>query len=224
MTTFRKFPIVTGQVYHVLNRSVAKQPIFVHDSSYLRALEIISYYQYLDTHVRFSHYIRLPEKLRNSTLDALMQSKKRVKILAFCIMPNHMHFLLQETSDKGISTFMSNIQNSYAKWFNIKNKRNGALFQQMFKAVLIENDEQLIHVVRYIHLNPVTSFVVKDIKELLTYPWTSFPDYINKEKSKVIDRELILGLFPSTEKFIEFIQDQTDYQRQLNKIKHLILE
>lgn len=224
MATYRKIPIVTGQIYHVFNRSIARQPIFTNNSSCYRAMEIISYYQFLETPLRFSHFIRLPKDLKNSTLDALLQSKKRVKILAYCLMPNHLHFLIQEISDKGISTFMSNLQNSYAKYFNIKNERNGALFQQMFKTKLIETDEQLIHVVRYIHLNPLTSYILSNIEELSEYPWSSFQEYLGTSKRDIIDKELVLGFFPSLEKFVEFTKDQVNYQRELNLIKHLQLE
>jgi putative transposase len=138
-------------------------------------------------------------------------------------MPNHFHFLIQETTNKGTSSFISNFQNSYAKYFNTKNKRNGSLFQQMFKSVLIETDEQLLHIARYIHLNPLTSFILKDIDELSSYPWSSFQEYIGTE-AKIVDKKLILNLFPSINHFIEFTKDQIDYQRQLDKIKHLTFE
>lgn len=224
MTTIRKNPIIVGQIYHVFNRSIGRQPIFLNNSSFQRAIETISYYQYLETPLRFSHFNRLPSKLKNKTLDTLLQSRKRVKILAFCLMPNHFHFLIQEISDRGTSSFMSNLQNSYAKYFNTKNERNGALFQQMFKAVLIETDKQLIHVTRYIHLNPLTSFILKDIEELSDYPWSSFPEYLGMSNWSIVDKEFILDFFPSIQSFIDFTRDQIDYQRQLDKLKHLLLE
>lgn len=224
MVTIRKNPIIVGQIYHVFNRSIGRQPIFLNNSSYQRALETINYYQYLETSLRFSHFNRLPANLKNRALDVLLQGRKRVKILAYCLMPNHFHFLIQEISDRGISNFMSNLQNSYAKFFNTKNERNGALFQQMFKAVLIESDEQLIHVTRYIHLNPLTSFILKDIKELSDYLWSSFQEYLGRGNLSIVDKEFILDFFPSIQSFIDFTKDQIDYQRQLDKIQHLLLE
>jgi len=224
MATIRKTPIIKGQIYHVFNRSIGKQPIFTNNVEYFRIIETISYYYYLETPLRFSHFNRLPNKLRNQTLDALLQSRKRVEIFAYCLMPNHFHFLIREITNNGISSFISNIQNSFAKYFNTKNERSGALFQQMFKAVLIETDEQLLHVTRYIHLNPLTSFILKDIDELTNYPWSSFQEYIGNDSRNIISKEFILGFFPTLEKFIEFTKNQIDYQRQLHKIKHLSME
>lgn len=139
-------------------------------------------------------------------------------------MPNHVHFLIKEIKQKGISTFMSNFQNSYAKYFNLKTDRSGSLFQTMFKAVRIETDEQLIHVARYIHLNPVTAFILKTVKDLKSYPWSSFSTYSTKQISDLINTDIILSYFPSINKFVEFTEDQTSYQRELDGIKHLTLE
>lgn len=224
MPTFRKIPIVKGQIYHVFNRTIDRIPILTNNSAYQRIMDVIFYYQYLETSLRFSHYNRLPDKLKAQALEALMSSKKRVEIFAFCLMPNHFHFLIREIEDNGISSFMSNLQNSYAKYFNTKNDRTGALFQQMFKSVLIETEEQLIHVARYIHLNPLTSYILKDIDQLTDYPWSSFREYLGNSDQEIVNKNFILDLFPSIQSFIDFTKNQVDYQRQLNKIKHLALE
>lgn len=138
-------------------------------------------------------------------------------------MPNHVHFLMREIEKNGIPKFMSNFQNSYAKYLNTKINRTGALFQSMFKAVRIESDEQLIHTCRYIHLNPLTSYVIKDMDDLENYPWSSYSEYF-KKNSDLIDTSLIMEFFPSKKEFKAFTSDQVDYQRQLDKIKHLSLE
>ena len=119
---------------------------------------------------------------------------------------------------------MRNFQNSYNKYFNTKHDRTGSLTQAMFKAVRIETDEQLLHVNRYIHLNPYTGHVVHTIKDLETYPWSSFPLYLSDEKNSFVDTSFILQMFPSIEEFKKFTYDQADYQRQLHQIKHLVLE
>ena len=119
-------------------------------------------------------------------------------------MPNHFHFLLEQKEDKGISKFLSNLQNSYTKFFNISHERDGSLFSDQFKAVRIETDEQLIHVSRYIHLNPHTGFVVKSLKELEEYPWSSFPDYLQTPR-EFVDTEFILSFFGNSQKYIKFV-------------------
>ena len=82
---------------------------------------------------------------------------------------NHLHLILRQLADNGISKFMANLSDSYVSCFNVKHKRKGPLFQGRFKAITVESDEQLIHLSRYIHLNPYTSYVVKTIPELFSY-------------------------------------------------------
>lgn len=218
---------MVGEVYHVFNRAVARQPVFLGKRYYDRVIETIFFYSFTKPRLRFSHYNRLPLEQRAKFLKELKDhGEKLISLKAYSLMPNHFHFLIKQTKEKGISTFMRNFQDSYAKYFNIKNSRIGSLFQSMFKAVRIESDEQLIHVARYIHLNPLTSYVIKDFHELETYPWTSFPAYIKNsgEKDEIIDREEILSHFSSIESFKKFTLDQLDYQRKLEKIKHLTIE
>lgn len=222
--SYRRTPIVTGEVYHTFNRSIARQPIFLNVRNYSRALELINFYSYIQPRLRFSHYNRLSIKEKTNFLNDLKQNgRKQIKLFAFCLMPNHVHFLLKEIEKSGISRFMSNFQNSYAKYFNLKTDRTGSLFQSMFKAVRIESDEQLIHTCRYIHLNPLTSYIIKEIKDLEIYPWSSYSEYF-KDSSDFVDTSLILEFFPSKKLFKKFTLDQVDYQRQLDKIKHLSFE
>ena len=138
-------------------------------------------------------------------------------------MPNHYHILLRQETENGISRFIKNIADSYTKYFNIKNERVGPLFQGQFKSVLVDSDEQLLHVSRYIHLNPYTSHIVKNVKDVVTYPWSSFNEYVlgNKEHC---NPKIILSSFASGEKYNEFVLNQADYQKKLENIKHLLLE
>ncbi len=222
--SYRRTPIVTGEIYHTFNRSIARQPIFLNVRSYSRALGLINFYSYVQPRLRFSHYNRLPLKEKANFLEDLkINGRKQIKLLAFCLMPNHVHFLMKELEKNGISRFMSNFQNSYAKYLNLKTDRTGSLFQSMFKAVRIESDEQLIHVCRYIHLNPLTSYVIKDTDDLERYQWSSYPEYF-KRTSDLIDIDLISEFFPSKKAFKRFTLDQVDYQRELDKVKHLSFE
>ena len=104
-------------------------------------------------------------------------------------MGNHFHFLIKQASDNGISKFMANFTNSYTKYFNTKHQRVGPLFQGVFKAVHVDSDEQLIHLSRYIHLNPVMGFVIK-AEELKDYKWFSYPNYIGKQDVEFIEKQI----------------------------------
>lgn len=221
---YRHIPFVTGEIYHIFNRSIAKQPIFKRKNDYERIYNLIDFYRFNKPKLRFSHYNRLRLKERKEFLDNLYSLNKLIDIFAFCLMPNHIHLLVKQNDKDGIATFMSNVQNSYAKYFNTKNKRTGALFQSMFKSVRIESDEQIIHAARYIHLNPLTSYILKDINKLKNYSWSSFYDYMRKQSLGFIDKEIIMGYFSSLAEFKKFTLDQVEYQRELEKIKHLMLE
>lgn len=139
-------------------------------------------------------------------------------------MPNHFHFLMKELIEEGIRKFVSNLQNSYAKYFNTKRKRVGSLFQEMFKAVRIETDEQFIHVARYIHLNPYSSLVVKNLEQLKNYPWCSLGNYFNENHFNFLEKDFLISFFKTKETFKNFTFNQADYQKHLEEIKHLALE
>ncbi len=220
---YRKIPIVAGEVYHVFNRSVAKQPIFISERDYKRATEVIEFYRHNELPMRFSYYNRLPADQKPQLTKTIAESPLIIEILTFCLMPNHVHFLLRSLTENGIIQFMSNFQNSYAKYFNIRHQRTGTLFEPMFKAVRIESNEQLIHVNRYIHLNPVTAYILKTVEELETYSWSSYLEYLGKRQG-FISKDLILGFFKNISSFKRFTADQVDYQRKLDKVKHLTLE
>lgn len=222
---YRKTILVPGEIYHAFNKGVASLPIFTTPSDFLRFLDLVDYYQFENTSLSFSHFKKLALEERNRILEKIRKENKlQVKILAFCLMNNHYHFLLKQVSTKGIVRFISNLQNGYAKYFNIKIKRSGPLFQPMFKSVRIETDEQLLHVSRYIHLNPTTGYLV-EINNLEKYPWSSLLCYLeNKfDKYSFINTSIILGLIRK-DKYKEFVYNQAEYQRELEGIKHLLLE
>ena len=173
------------------------------------------YYLQPNPPIRFSIY-RVSKEKYPINLD-----EQLVSILNFCLMPNHFHFTLRQEKENGIRKFIQRLTNSYVHYFNIKYKNRGPLFEGNFKAIHIETDEQLIHLSRYIHLNPVTACLVEDPED---YPYSSYGVYLNKESSEVVDPSPILKQFSSPEKYQSFIQSQKDYQRELEKIKHLILE
>ena len=214
---------MNGEVYHTIARGVAKKPIFTSGNDYHRALDLINFYRRGTLSLRFSYFKRLLKDEKEVFLKRLVKKNPVVEILAFCLMPNHIHFLLKQLEKRGIPIFMSNFQNSYAKYFNTKYKRLGPLFQPMFKAIRIETDNQLIHVSRYIHLNPVSSYLI-EIEDLENYSWSSFRAYLNRKTLEFVDPDLVLSLFESLAKYRQFVYDQADYQRKLEQIKHLILE
>ena len=217
----RKFVLATNETYHIYNRSVARESIFS-SAIYLRKIvEISDYYRYRQQ-LRLSQFKNLPIDQKKEYIKSRKNKTRLVEIYAFAFMPNHYHFLLRQLTDNGITNFISNLQNSFAKYFNIKNDRNGSLFQNSFKGKRIESEEQLVHVSRYIHLNPVTSYLI-ELDDLVDYPWTSFRLY-HYDLDLFVNKELLMESFKSKDDYYKFVADQVDYQRTLDKIKDLVLE
>ncbi|MBI2040094.1 transposase [Candidatus Microgenomates bacterium] len=209
----RTIPFISGQIYHAYNRGTEKRRIFETQRDYQRFLKTLNYYRFEGPKPKFSQFS--PNGPFKPDL-----SKKIVEIIAYCLMPNHFHLLLKQSKDKGITEIVSKLSNSYTKYFNIKHNRTGLLFQGEFKSVLIESDEQLIHVSRYIHLNPIASFLVKNLND---YPWSSYKEYVNNLKG-FCAKEDILSFFKSIKSYEQFCLDQVSYAQDLERIKHALID
>jgi len=218
-------PLVTDQIYHVLNRGISFQPTFNSKRDFDRAIEVMKYYQNRETPIRYSKFMLLSSEVRQRILADLSKRKDfLVEVIAYCLMPNHFHFILKQLVENGISNFMAHFADSYTRYFNVKSERNGPLFQGRFKAIRVGTDSQLLHLTRYIHLNPYSSFVVKTIPELWSYKYSSFLEYLDRLSPFFCNKELVLSQFKDIEEYRKFVLDQADYQRKLEGIKHLLLE
>lgn len=220
----RKIVLATNQIYHVINRSINESILFHSTREYSRLLQLLDFYRFDSLKISFSHFKRLRDDIKEAFMQNLKTSNKyRVEVLAFCLMPNHFHLLLHQLRNNGISKMLADLQNSYVKFYNLRNNRSGPLFQSRFKAVRVETDEQLLHVSRYIHLNPVTSYLIEP-QEMETYRFSSFRSYLKPDSNIFINTELVLNLSGGMHKYREFVLDQIDYQRKLAQLKHITLE
>ena len=136
----------------------------------------------------------LPEMMsvRNTVWWRSKLKLNEVKLLAYCLMPNHFHLLLQQSSIDGITKFMRRITNAYVSYFNTRNERTGALFQGKFKASLIEQDSYLLHLSRYIHSNPLE---VRPLTRLEDYPYSSYREYLGLRHTSWIKMDDIISYF-----------------------------
>ena len=144
-----------------------------------------------------------------------------VEVVAYCLMPNHFHFILKQSREKGISRFISDVCNSYTRYFNLRYDRVGPLFQGNFKAILIDSEEYLLHLSRYIHLNPHNAYMVSDPK---LYQWSSLSEYIGVSNESFCRKEEVLSSFSPTNTYLSFINDYRNYAMSLKSINHLLLE
>jgi len=119
-------------------------------------------------------------------------------------MPNHYHFLIKQTEEYGISEFMHKLDTSYTMYFNLNNRRTGSLFEGLFKAKMIETQEVLIHVIRYILINAVVKGIVSSPIE---WRWSSYPEYFDPEVKPICTIQEIIDYFGSLARFKAFIED-----------------
>ena len=111
------------------------------------------------------------------------------------------------------------VLDSYTRYFNKKIGRKGPLWEGRVKKVFVESDEQLLHLTRYVHLNPVSAGIVKKPED---WVYSSYREYIGMKKGKVCNKEKFFDF--SKEEYKKFVEDRIDYQRNLEIIKHIILE
>lgn len=220
---YRITPLANGEYYHVYNRGVARQPIFTSKKDYKRFLLSLSYYHFDNLPYKLSRLLQIPQEERDLTWQGLEKTGDiSVEIVAFCLMPNHFHLLLKQVKDHGISKFMKQITDSYTRYFNTKHERIGPIFQGAFKAVHVGTNEQLLHLSRYIHFNPLASYIVR-MENFLSYPWSSLQNYLNPQDG-FIRPEVILQNFKEPEDYLKFILDHAEYAKELENIKHLTFE
>ena len=169
-------PLANGSFYHIYNRGVEKRSIFQKPEDYQRFLVKLDYYRYHPIPRKLSIHLRFD--LPSPSVD---EKNQQVRIIAFCLMPNHFHLLIEQLRDGGISTFIRKISDSYTRYFNTKYERIGALFQGKFKAKLIESDEYLLQLSKYIHRNPMLLPMWKN--RLSEYTFSSYPGYLNPKRN-----------------------------------------
>lgn len=219
----RKIDLVDGETYHIFVRSIAGFVVFNQNDDYERMIDLLRYYQ-INNDVRFSEFCEQKwvqrEGFNHSFETVATKQPKIVQIIGFCIMPTHLHLILKQLTNKGISDYMRKVLNSYSSFFNIKHHRKGPLWESKFNNVLVESDEQLLHLTRYLYLNPVTAGIVKK-PDLWQY--SSYREYLGQIKDYPLCQfKELMDIKPKQYK--KFVLDQIDYQKELSKIKHLLID
>ena len=135
-------------------------------------------------------------------------------------MPTHLHLILKQITDGGISKYVSRVLNSYTRYFNLIHRRTGPLWSGRFKSVLVAENDQLLHLTRYIHLNPTSAGLVKKPDD---WQFSSYKEYVHDKSVKGICKfDNIIDLKSSQYK--KFVADRQGYQKELSKIKQILIE
>ncbi len=216
----RTVPITTGEVHHVFSKSIAGFKIFRNDREYERMKKLLKFYKTENPSLKFSAFLELKNK-NDFQQKRFSNNDNLVKIIAYCFMPTHFHLVLKQIKDNGISIFMRRILNSYAKYFNIKTERKGPLWESRFKNIAIGKDEILLHATRYIHLNPVTAYLVAHPKD---WAFSSYREFLKQVEGdeKICNFSGLMGIKPKS--YRKFVNSNIDYQRKWAYVKKYFLE
>lgn len=200
----RKTSFYENGFYHVYNRGVEKREIFLDEKDYQAFVGILR--AYLELGVKRDKNIlqgRALERIKKHSLA------EEVSLVAYSLMPNHFHLLLQQRTSVAITNFMQRVLTAYSMYFNRRYERVGSLFQGRFQAKEVTNDSYLLHLTRYIHRNPVEAKITK-IQNLDKFKWGSYPNYLGVVESGWVKPKAILDYFSSVENkkdyksFVEF--------------------
>lgn len=237
----RRIKFEPGKIYHIYNRGVAKCRICEGEGDFWRLLQ--GFCLFNDKNSATNILWQLEKTRGRLTLNVLKEyiinqgyeRKPLVRILAYCVVPNHFHLLIEELEEGGIVKFMHKFGTGYVRYFNNKHNRVGGLFQGRFQAVLVDSEQQLLYLLVYINIiNPgqlVESNLkeegVKDIQKVLDFAeeftWGTHQEYIGKRNSLIIDKGILGRILKTPEIYRELVEDVLR-DKKYTEINNLLLE
>jgi len=189
---------VPDSYYHIYARGGSKRPIFLDAGDY-------AYFTNL-----FARYLsNKPAISKEGT--TYPHYKDVVCLVAYCLMNNHFHLLVYQKEVGGMTRLMRSIMTSYSRYFNLKYRQSGALFESRYKASRIDVQSYLEHISRYIHLNP---------RNWRTHRYSSLGYYKRRKKPEWLRADLIMSTFETSRDYMNFLADYEDYKVMLSEIKH----
>ena len=212
----RKYLFLEGEIFHVFNKSISNFGILNKPENCLRFIQALGHYNNLSLRINLGNFLK---KNRDYSPDLLLDKDvANIKFISYCLMPDHYHLIVKIIKDKFLSKYISDVENSFTRFFNLKFNRKGPLWQSRFKTVKITSNEQLLHTTRYVHLNPTTSQLIDKPEN-----W-EFSSYRNIITTDMYLKKITEISIHNKNKYRKFVEDNKDYQQKFKKIKKLILE
>jgi REP element-mobilizing transposase RayT len=212
----RETQFVNGMFYHVYNRGVDKRNTFVDSTDRERFLQSMKEFNTLNPigsiYEKSLARKKLPQGIRGSRASTAAAHQKLVNFVAYCINPNHYHFILEQVMDKGIEKFMHRLGTGYTKYFNARHKRSGGLFGGKFKSISIDSNEYLLYLSAYINLNnKVHRLGIENGSSASTIGTvSSWDEYIGNSKESFCVKNIILKQFENVNEYRNFAESALD--------------
>jgi len=191
--------------YHVFNRGVNKRPIFLDDQDYGVFLGYLKSYLLPVDKEKLTEILVNPKSSygeKNKAQQALTRNNfcDEIQLMAYVLMINHFHFILKQKDAISMQKFMRSLMTRYSIYFKERHRWSGPIFESAYKAIAVLTDEQLWHLTRYIHRNPLggRSFSKQQVelmRTLLKSQPSSYPVYLNETEQKWVKPELVLSNF-----------------------------
>lgn len=172
----RRIKFEKGNYYHIYNRGAHRKRIFLKKGDYSFLLQRIEKYFQRDT----------------------------ITMIAYCLMPNHYHFLIRPDGNVSFSQTMQSIFNSYSKGFNSWYQHTGTIFEGPFKSVWVDSEEHVVYLCRYIHRNPIDGKRPL-VDELNDWPFSNYLEWIGARKSNLVDEDFVATTFPQRESYRNYV-------------------
>lgn len=165
-----------GMYYHIYNRGARQVTTFREKTNFLFTISKIKEYS----------------------------QTKRISIIAYCLMPNHYHFLARQDGEEPAGALPQLVFNSYSKACNKMYSHSGTLFEGRFRAKAVQTTSHLLHLCRYIHGNPVKDGMVAEPAD---WPYSNYLEWIEGRPGMLVDRSFIKEQFSGVEQYKKFLAE-----------------
>jgi putative transposase len=189
----RKLHFLADRYYHIYNRGVNRGDIFFSPDNYAYLLRLLK---------------------RN-------MKRYQVSMAAYCLLPNHYHFLLKPYQVDTISKFMQSLFGAYTQAVNRQQDRQGPLFQSRFCAIMVDTEGYFSHLARYIHANPVLAGLADTCEG---WVYSNYLDVIGKRDGKLKNTDLVPACFATGAEYQQFVEDYIIYRREIQGLERYLLE
>lgn len=187
----RIIPFLPNNYYHIYNRGANRADIFLNDKD----------------------YIFLLKQVKNHIKEFDMT------VIAYCLMSNHYHFLLRQNGEAKINEFIQAVFHKYSSSFNTVHKHSGTLFEGAFRAILVDKNEYLLHLCRYIHRNPLEAGIVVKPEQ---WHYSNYAEFIGKRRGTLVDYEFVKTNFGAPEAYEDFVMNYIPPEKTQKELRHYL--